>query len=234
MPALLSLDFVTGLISFLLTLMILSYLIGDNPAFRIAVYLFVGVSAGYAAVIAWHQVLWPMLFVPLLTGTFAVRLLAVIPLLLGVMLLMKLSHHTSRIGNVAIAFLVGVGAAVAVGGAVLGTLFPQTAAAVNLPSLGEAVASLGTDNAAFDRLLEGLFILLGTVSTLIYFQFSAKPTPAGPRQGKIVRIGSWVGQVFIAITFGVLFAGVLVAALTSMIERINSLVQFIGQLPTLF
>ncbi len=93
---------------------------------------------------------------------------------------------------------------------------------------------MSTDNLAFKRLLAGLFILLGTVSTLIYFQFSAKPTPAGPRQGKIVQIGSWVGQVFIAITFGVLFAGVFVAALTAMIERINSLLQFIRQLPTLF
>ncbi len=76
MPATLSVDLVTGIISFLLTLMILSYLIGDNPLFRVAVYIFVGVSAGYAAAVAWWQVLFPRLMLPLLTGGFFERLLA--------------------------------------------------------------------------------------------------------------------------------------------------------------
>jgi hypothetical protein len=227
-------DLLSGLISFLLTLMILSYLIGDNPAFRIAVYLFVGVSAGYAAVIAWHHVLWPMLFSPLLTGGFFERLLAVFPLVLGGMLLMKLSRHTARLGNVAVAFLVGVGAAISVSGAVLGTLLPQAGAAIDLPSLAEVGLDLGTTRLGLNRLLEGLVILLATITTLVYFQFSAKSSPTGPQRGRIVRLGAWVGQIFIAITFGVLFAGVFIAAMTAMIERINSLLQFIYRLPTLF
>ena len=53
--------------AFLLTLFIFSYLIGDNPLFRIAVYIFVGVSAGYVAAVACRQVLWPDLFFPLFT-----------------------------------------------------------------------------------------------------------------------------------------------------------------------
>ena len=53
----LSLDLITGLLSFVFTLFIFSYLIGDNPLFRIAVYIFVGVSSGYIASIAWWQVL---------------------------------------------------------------------------------------------------------------------------------------------------------------------------------
>lgn len=56
-----NLDLVTGGVSFLLTLMVLSYLIGDNPAFRVAVYIFIGVAAGYAAAVVWHQVLDPHL-----------------------------------------------------------------------------------------------------------------------------------------------------------------------------
>ena len=69
-------DLVTGLLSFLLTLMILSYLVGDNPAFRVAVYIFVGVSAGYAAAVAWWQVIYPKVLLPLLTGSLIERLLA--------------------------------------------------------------------------------------------------------------------------------------------------------------
>ena len=124
-------NLITGGISFLLTLMVLSYLIGDNPVFRVAVYIFIGVSAGYVAVVAWHQVLYPRLIVPLLAGSMADRLLALIPLVLGLLFLFKLSPRTARLGNPSMAFLVGVGAAVAIGGAVLGTLFPQTRASMN-------------------------------------------------------------------------------------------------------
>ena len=39
---------------------VLSRIAGDNPLFRIAQYLFVGVSLGLALVVAYHQVLTPM------------------------------------------------------------------------------------------------------------------------------------------------------------------------------
>ena len=106
MPVTLSHDLVAGIFSFLLTLMILSYLIGDNPVFRVAVYIFVGVSAGYVAAVAWWQVLYPKVFIPLLTGNFIERLLALVPLILGVLLLMKLSPRTAWLGTPSVAFLV--------------------------------------------------------------------------------------------------------------------------------
>jgi hypothetical protein len=43
----------------LLTLAVLSYVFGDNPFFRLAEYLFIGLAAGYAASLAWRHVLWP-------------------------------------------------------------------------------------------------------------------------------------------------------------------------------
>ena len=58
-------ELISGAIGFLLTLLIFSYLIGDNPLFRSAVYIFIGVSSGYAAVVVWHNVLLPKLFQPL-------------------------------------------------------------------------------------------------------------------------------------------------------------------------
>lgn len=225
MPVTFSWDLVTGLISFLLTLMVLSYLIGDNPAFRLAIYLFIGVSAGYAAAVAWNQVLLPRLFRPLFGGGWT-NFAFLVPLVLGVLMFMKLSPRTARLGNPSLALIVGVGAAVAIGGAVLGTLFPQTEAVVNsfaLPSLSGGwprwLGALG----------EALIMLLGTVSTLIYFQFSAKATPGGPKRGKFTSLFGWVGQAFVAITFGVLFAGALAAAVTALIERMSFLVNFVGQ-----
>jgi len=221
MPVILTHDLVTGIFSFLLTLMILSYLIGDNPAFRVAVYIFVGVSAGYVAAVAWWQVLYPKVFVPLLFGSFLDHLLALVPLILGVLLLMKLSPRTAWLGTPSVAFLVGVGAAVAVGGAVMGTLIPQTQASFNVfipTSAGESFLV---------RLFFGAIMLVGTITTLVYFHFGAKATAGGPQRNKLVIWLGWIGQVFIAMTLGLLFAGVFAAALTALIERLNFIWYFL-------
>jgi hypothetical protein len=52
----------------------------------------------------------------------------VVAAVLAVFLLLKLSPRTAPLGNVAMGFVMGVGSAVAVGGAVLGTLLPQVSA----------------------------------------------------------------------------------------------------------
>lgn len=216
-----TLNLVTGILSFCFTLMVLSYLIGDNPLFRVAVYIFVGVSAGYAAAVAWQHVLLPKLIEPLLFGTTQQRLLLLVPLILGILLLAKLSPRTARLGNPAMAFLVGTGAAVAILGALFGTILPQTAASINL-------FGTGAGGSSFERLLEGLIFLVGTISTLVYFQYSSKASSSSPTRSKFVTGLGWVGKIFIAITFGVLFAGVFAAALTALIERLYSLWVFIA------
>ncbi|MFH1524460.1 MAG: hypothetical protein ABIF04_05810 [Chloroflexota bacterium] len=222
MPVTISVNLITGIVSFLLTLMILSYLIGDNPAFRVAVYIFVGVSAGYAAAVTWWQVLSPKVIVPLLNGGLTERVLALVALILGILLLMKLSPRTARLGSPSVAYLVGVGAAVAIGGAVMGTLLPQVQASFGAFDVSSTSQSLG------EQLSFGILMLIGTVTTLIYFHFGAKSTPGGPRRSMLVVILSLVGQIFIAITLGALFAGVLTAALVAFIERLNFIWTFLA------
>jgi hypothetical protein len=222
-----SIEFLSAAAGLILTLLIFSYLIGDNPLFRIALYLFIGVASGYGATVVWHYVLIPKLFAPLQTGDPSRLLPAVVPLILCVSLLTKLSPRISWIGNIAMAILVGVGAATAVGGAVLGTLIPQVQAAIDALDIRSAPSGA----AAFATLLEGVVMLAGTVFTLGYFQFTAGRAPDGTPKRNIVFEGiAWVGRVFIAITFGVLFAGVYMAALTAMIERLSSIINFIRQL----
>jgi hypothetical protein len=224
MPLTLSADLFAGILSFLLTLMILSYLIGDNPLFRVAVYIFVGVSAGYAAAVAWWQVLFPRLMLPLITGGVFERLVSLIALILGVLLLMKLAPRTAALGNLSIAFLVGVSAAVAVGGAVMGTILPQTQASIKVYDLS------GAGNLWLERFFFGTLMLLGTITTLVYFHFGAKSTADGPQRSKLVIVLGWIGQVFIAITLGVVFAGVFAAAMTALIERLNFIWSFLAKL----
>ena len=108
-----SIELISALVGLILTLMVFSYLIGDNPLFRVAVYLFIGVASGYAATVVWHYVLIPRL-AQLLT---AFNPFSLVPLILGVTLLAKLLPRIAWIGNFAMAVLVGVGAAAAVGAA---------------------------------------------------------------------------------------------------------------------
>ena len=44
------------------TFCIFSYLLGDNPLYKIAEHVFVGVSAGYVAVYTFWSTIWPNLF----------------------------------------------------------------------------------------------------------------------------------------------------------------------------
>ena len=217
-----SLDLITSVIAFLLTLMVMSYLIGDNPFFRIAVYIFVGVTAGYVAVVAYWQVLWPDLIRPLILGTPVEQALLSIPLVLSVLLLMKVSPRLTRLGTPTMAILVGISAAVAIGGAVTGTLLPQIGATINAFDLQKAASPIAA-------LFNGAFILVGVITTLVYFHFGARVGSDGSvrRLGPIEIIAS-IGGVFLFITLGVVFAGVYSAALTALIDRLQFFATFFG------
>ena len=213
-----SIEFISAIVGFMLTLMVFSYLIGDNPLFRFAVYLFIGVSSGYAATVIVYYVLLPKL------GQLQTNALLAIPLILGATLLAKLSPRISWIGNFAMAMLAGVGAAAAIGGGLLGTLIPQAQASIDAFDLGSST------NPAL-KFVEAVVMLSGAVVTLAAFQFGAKRAPDGtPKRNLLLEWITVFGRLFIAITFGVLFAGVYMAALTAMIERLNSMINFIRQL----
>lgn len=213
-------DFAWTAVAFILTLLTLSYLLGDNPLFRLVVYLFVGVSAGYVAVILLFEVIVPRLISPLLFGSPAEKLLALAPAALSLLLLFKLSPRLTTLGNPSMAFLVGSGAAVIIGGAVSGTLFGQIRGAIQPFALSQSGGGLQ----AGSQLLGGLILLIGTVSTLIYFQFSARrKANQQPARAAVVQLAAFGGQIFIAITLGALYAGVLAAALTALIERFDFL-----------
>ena len=210
---------ISAFIGLFLTLTVFSYLIGDNLLFRLAIYLFIGVSSGYAATVIWTSVLLPKLQALSLDNPTQL-VMGGIPFLLGATLLAKLSPRTAGLGSFAMALLVGVGAATALSGAVVGTLLPQSRAAMDVFTLATA-----------GQFIRGVFLLVGTVLTLAYFQFSARRAPDGTvKRNAIFEVLAWGGRVFIAITFGVLFAGVYMAALTALIERLSTMINFVKSL----
>ncbi|MEN6435495.1 MAG: hypothetical protein ABFD58_06725 [Anaerolineaceae bacterium] len=210
--------------AFILTLMILSYFIGDNPLFRLAVHIFIGVAAGYVAVMVIYQVLLPHIIWPLIFGSWNEKILALVPTVLSILLVFKLSPKLRRLGNIPMAYITGASAAIIIGGAIYGTIVGQGTAAISTLQFQSGSGYLG-------RLLEGVFILLGTISTIAYFQFG---TGSGKNftisQPKFVQGISKIGQVFIMITLGAVFAGVLLTALSALIDRLVFIIQTFGGL----
>ena len=214
-------DLIWTIVGFLLTILVLSYVfLGDNPLFRIATYAFIGVAAGYAVLVSFTQVIWPKLILAIWLPALpaASRLLLVVPVVLSLLLLAKLFPRAAWLGNFSMAFLVGAGAAAIIGGAVLGTLLPQGIAAANQFDLKTGAGS------PFVLFLDAIITLIGTLGTLFYFYFSARPGADGvPQRSRPVELAAQVGQVFIAITLGAVFAGVYASALTALIERLLSI-----------
>jgi hypothetical protein len=92
-------------------------------------------------------------------------------------------------------------------------------------------ASAGGNSNLFARLLEGTVMLFGTVFTLASFHYSAGRAPDGTvKRIAILELVASLGRIFVAITLGVLFAGLYMAALTAMIERLSSIINFIRQI----
>ncbi|HLD93379.1 MAG TPA: hypothetical protein VI703_04175 [Anaerolineales bacterium] len=216
-----------------LTLITFSYAFRDNPAFRAVLYLFIGAAAGYTAAIAIQDVVLPQLVYPLLdefAGTPTVDLIDLaVRIGLSILLLTKLSPRTARLGSPVTALLVGVGAALAIGGAVQGTLIPQIGAAAGIFDVEQFYLSIqvGRYGETIEILFAGAMVLLATVSTLAYFHFGAQSRgKQEPLRNRYIEGLAWFGSIFIAIALATLFAGMLQASLGALIERIAFLRDF--------
>lgn len=200
----------------ILSLMVFSYVLGDNFLYRLAVYIFVGLAAAYVTIVTVENVLLPWLNTMVLgaNGDTGRLVIGLVPFILGLMLLFKSSPRLGCLGNLALAFIIGVGAAVALVGAISGTLLPLT---------NTTAAMVNTD------LLNGFILVLGVISSLIYFQYLARRAPGGGvRQSLPVRFFGSLGRGFIVITLGALYGGAILTGLTIFSERIAFILSRIG------
>ena len=219
-------EFIGLALGFLLTILIFSYLMGDNPFFRLSVHIFIGVSAAYVAIITINNVLIPRLIIPLISGSGGERLLSIILFIPCVFLFLKVTP-LRKAGNWAVAILVGIGAAAAIGGAITGTLFPQILGTIN--SVDPSAYAITTNR--WDLAINGIIIVIGTITTLIYFHFGTQDKPGQSNERlPFIETISKIGKVFLAITFGALYAGVYLSALAALVERLSFIWDFLNDI----
>jgi len=185
----------------LLTLVVLSYIIGENPLFRLAQYLLVGVAAGYAAAWAWRQVLAPRIV--LLVRDPGSAWPYGLMLALGALMLARGWRPTARLAGLPLALLLGVGAAVAIGGSLRGTLVPQLAASM----VSVAPADYGGGVRGWAAALDAAFMLLSTVAVLVAYRYRTV-SPHSPKLWRwFTKLVGRAGRGLITIVLATLLAG---------------------------
>lgn len=187
------------------TLSLYSFLYNDNPLFKFAQHVYVGVAAAYSFGQVWFPTLYGELLAPLLghvPGQQASGWLLV-PTVLGLLMLTRFSRRFGWLSRVSFAFYIGVGA---------GFTIPRYLSSYVLGQMEPTLAPLTWSWAGLDLLL----ILVGVVSVLIYFFFSVEHTGV---VGRASRVGIW----FLMISFGASFGYTVMARLSLLIGRMSFL-----------
>lgn len=198
----------------LLTLAIFSFLYRDNPIYKSAEYLFVGVSAGWFFSQQVHNVFLPSLWHPftrawgdLFTGqgTSWPGLLLLIPFALGLLMFTRFVPAVSWLSRWPMALMVGAFSGLAIIGHAQADLVTQIQA--NMIDLAPGTVGEGISN---------WVLFLGLLVTLVYFFFSSEHTGA-------VGVLSRVGIGFLMISFGASYGFTVMARISLLIGRLQFL-----------
>ncbi len=204
-----------------LTLCIYSFLYRDNPFYRFAEYLFIGISVGYYIVIYIHQGFIPFAWEPFWAAVKPfwpgipreagwIGLIKLIPIALGLLFFGGLSPRHTWLIRYPSAVLVGFGSGISIPLMLRTFIFEQTRGTV------EPFAAINAGTLSPWGILEAILMLIGVACTLTYFFFSVEHR--GP-----VKWLSKVGIAFLMIGFGAAFGNTVMGRVALLIQRIDFL-----------
>jgi len=204
-----------------LTLMVFSFLYRDNPLYKIAEHIFVGVSAAYWMVIGFWTTFWPNVVVKLLPAAQRVTNpdaplpeqdpAVIVPLILGLLMLCRLWPRLAWISRWPTAFAVGTTVGYSLVRYLRSDFLNQISATIE-PGLLATADSVALWSARFDHIL----IVVGTVCAVAYFTFSRA------RRGGLAILAR-IGLVFLMITFGASFGSTVMGRVTLLVGRLRFL-----------
>ena len=197
----------------LLTLCIYSFLYRDNPFYRFAEHLFVGVSVGYGIVLTIHQGFIPFAWDPIweaFTEKQWSGLWRLIPIAIGVLFFARLVPTYAWLIRYPIAILIGVGSGLAIPNVMQADIFQQV--------LGTLTPFAQIHAGELDpfQIFGVILMLIGVMSTLTYFFFSVE------HRGVVGGV-SKIGIVFLMIGFGSAFGNTVMGRVSLLIQRVDFL-----------
>jgi len=189
-------------LGYALTLFILSFLYRDNPLYKLAEHIFVGISAGYYIALAYQETLRPNLIDELAKGNMW-RLVA---LTLSLLMFTRFSQKIAWLSRWPLAFVVGM------------------YAGINVVAFGQGDLIIQLQSTMVDFLHGGargvsnLLLVVGLAASLFYFYFSAEHRGA---LGAVSRVGIW----FLMISFGASFGYTVMSRISLAIGRARYLME---------
>lgn len=173
-----------------LTLCVFSFLFGDNPFYKLAEHIYVGVSAGYWMCLGYWGTILPQVQEPLSRGEW----IKLLPLILGLMMLFQLHPKTAWVSRWPLCFMVGLYAGLNIVLTMEAQILQQLYASIN-PLWPTAENGL----TGWDILINWILVV-GLFTGLIYFYFSVPHK--GWFFGGAARIGIWILMIALGASFG--------------------------------
>ena len=208
-----------------LTLATFSFLYKDNPLYKIAEHLVVGVSAGYFTVLLYYTSLRGSLIDHIFVeDTWTLRASPqwwyIVPAILGILMWTRFSRKWTWVSRYPIAFYFGIAT---------GTTIPLEMKNRVNEQINATIFRLG-----FDFTIDGYFgvpkgiwdvvLVIGVISALIYFFFSKEHKGVF---GGVARIGIYT----LMIGFGASFGYTVMARISLFIQRLQDLRDWMMMIP---
>jgi hypothetical protein len=208
-----------------LTLCIFSFLYKDNPFYRFAEHLFVGVSAGYYIALNFWTVIVPNLWEPLMrsyanaagpAGLGALflprlgdyRIFLMVPGILGLLLFTRLFGKIGWLSRWALAVIIGVYAGIRTTGAAQADFVAQVQGSLQplwiAGHLGES--------------LNAIIFTVGLITSLLFFFYSRE------HKGSL-GVASKLGIYFLMVSFGAGYGYTVMSRISLLIGRFQFLLE---------
>ncbi len=197
-----------------ITLAIYSFLYRDNPFYKIAEHLYVGISLGWHITLLYYNTIKPNLLEALFRPEpgEAIKYWLIVPAFLGILFFTRFSRRKAWLSRWAFAFVVGAGAGMAIPRVIKTNIFIQVSKAVTPFVYYDMYGH-------FDWALAGKIIaFIGLITVLVYFFFSIEHK--GP-----LKAASRTGIAFLMISFGASFGYTVMGRISLLVERVTFLVR---------
>ena len=186
----------------LLSLSLYSFLYKDNPFYKFAEHLFVGMSAGYWVIYNIKNVLIPNWWNNLVPAEGGIDPIWIIPGALALFMLLRVVPKLSGLSRMSLSLIVGTGAGLSM------TAMLQTNA---LAQVNGTIIALGQGGGWFDW-VSNIILVTGVVCGLVYFFFSKAHTG-------VVGGAANIGITLLMVAFGASFGYTVMARISLLIGQ---------------
>jgi predicted membrane protein len=186
----------------ILTLMATSYLWKENPAYRYAEHIFIGVAAGHALVMGVQSVrnlALNVLVSPKDDGT--TKLLAALSIVMGLLLYARFFKNGKPLTALPFGVLLGTGAGLSLGGTIVSQSVAQIRATI--------IPLSSIDN---------IILVVGVLATMCYFFYSAPKSNA-------ISGAATVGRYMMMIAFGAAYGNTVMGRVALLTGRLQFLMR---------